>query len=60
MLADTGKTAYQMSKTVDDSGDQPGEEDNKLEEIQKNCPYCDGTGIVNLTEYDECACNWGY
>lgn len=54
-----------MSKTVDDSGDQPGEEDNKLEEIQKNCIFCDGTGIVTYCPFfgpvwEDCACNWGY
>jgi len=49
----------QMSKTVDDSGDQPSEEDDKLEclKCQLWCE-CDGSGIVvysaSLREYCDC------
>ena len=48
-----------MSKAVDDSGDQPGEEEPKLEcfKCQVWCE-CDGSGIVffsgSIWEYCDC------
>lgn len=46
-----------MSKTVDDSGDQPGEEDAKLEVCygcQVWCECHDGSGITEWGTYCDC------
>ena len=47
-----------MRETIDDSGDQPGEEEAKLEcfKCQVWCE-CDGSGVVDygaLQEYCDC------
>jgi|GEM_PF-5259531 len=51
-----------MSKTVDDSGDQPGEEEDKLE-VCYGCHgwcECNGSGIVVYSDtlWEYCDCNF--
>ena len=50
-----------MSETIDDSGNQPGEEEAKLEECFKCQVWCecDGSGVViyyNSSFWDYCDC----